>query len=99
MREGFPRKLEIFIECQTKTRLWNGLVKKVHAAIENSIRELPKTTRQVYAKPTTFSDISIRRENVWSSPFADKGGKARQMFRISNIYFLPFGNSTVGIKV
>lgn len=82
---------------ENETVEWFG--KKIHAAIENSIRELPKTTRQVYAKPTTFSDISIRRENVWSSPFADKGGKARQMFRISNIYFLPFGNSTVGIKV
>lgn len=82
---------------ESKTVEWFG--KKYHAPIENSIRELPKTTRQVYAKPTTFSDISIRRENFRSSPLADKGGKGWQMFRISKIYFLPFGNSTVGIKV
>lgn len=45
---------------ENKTVEWFG--KRNHAPVENSIRELPKTTRQVYAKPTTFSDISIRRE-------------------------------------
>lgn len=87
----FFRKLEIFIEChdENKTVQWFG--KKTHAPIENSIRELPESTRQVYAKPTTFSDISIRRKNVWSSPFADKGGKGRQMFRISKSIFCRLG--------